>query len=267
MTRRDGFTLFEIVVVLALIGLVVGGIIMGRSLIKDATLMSVMTDVNRFKSAVGTFYDRYQQLPGDFSQATNYWPACTDVAGNTCNGDGNGEIYDWADEEIRAWQHLTLSGLLDGTYTGVWQSAGDRFARGVNMPPCPLIERCFYRIGSIMPPSNEMFHTSLEHFISVTAIANNGSWPYGHAVTPQQAYILDRKFDDTNAITGAIQTVQGVIATGSTGAGHCSHNGSDPMSGATGSYTTSNYGRVTDVRCRVMFNFRKSELQKQMVVQ
>jgi prepilin-type N-terminal cleavage/methylation domain-containing protein len=52
---RAGFTLIELSIVLTVIGLLIGGILMGRSLLHAAEVRSVYTDAQRYITAIGYF--------------------------------------------------------------------------------------------------------------------------------------------------------------------------------------------------------------------
>ena len=125
------FSLVELSIVLVVLGLLVGGVLSGRSLIRASELRSVTTDVNRYQAAVFAFRDKYFWLPGDIPNATSIWGAAdptpatcltTNSGGKaTCNGNGDGYIGDISGgyERHRFWQHLANAGLIEGTFTGV----------------------------------------------------------------------------------------------------------------------------------------------------
>jgi hypothetical protein len=69
------------------------------------------------------FYLEYSQIPGDMTNANDYWPGCN--SGTTsaqCNGNGNGTIeytHNSNDNEsTRYWQHLYLAGLINKNFDG-----------------------------------------------------------------------------------------------------------------------------------------------------
>ena len=61
----------------------VGGVLMGRNLIRNADLQAVVTDATRYRSAASQFQDKYLALPGDFNGATAMWGAA-DATLATC---------------------------------------------------------------------------------------------------------------------------------------------------------------------------------------
>jgi prepilin-type N-terminal cleavage/methylation domain-containing protein len=110
---KQGFTLIELSIVLVIIGLLVGGILVGTDLIKAAEIRSVISQTKALNTAVLTFRIKYDQLPGDFNQATSFWP-------NTYNGNGNGLIEANSDplplEAINEWHQLAQAGLIPGDF-------------------------------------------------------------------------------------------------------------------------------------------------------
>jgi prepilin-type N-terminal cleavage/methylation domain-containing protein len=74
-TARDqsAFSLVELSIVLVILGLLVGGVLMGQSLIRAAELRRVVTDYNKYTTAVQSFRDKYFALPGDMTNAQNFW--------------------------------------------------------------------------------------------------------------------------------------------------------------------------------------------------
>ncbi len=170
MSRR-GFTLVELAIVMVVIGLLVGAIVIGSTLIDNAKRASIVHDAERLRGAIVTFKQQYGYYPGDFPTATNFWganttPAACDTAGTTshqatsttltratCDGRGNGVIgMYWEDatlfpsavnidlrelrEKFTLWQHLANAGYLEGMYSGYSSSASsnDAISPGVNVP-------------------------------------------------------------------------------------------------------------------------------------
>lgn len=123
MTRRTqpGFTLIEIAIVLVVVGLLLGAIMKGQELVTSARVRSLIQQQESIKTAYLGFFDRYRQFPGDYADATANIPgvssAACGVAGRLGNGNGNGRIESTDGEHILAWEHLSKSGFMTGSYT------------------------------------------------------------------------------------------------------------------------------------------------------
>ena len=130
---NQGFTLVELSIVIIIIGFLIAGIAAGNSLIKQAAFSSIIREVGQFNIAVHTFKDRYGALPGDLTNARAYWP----LLNSNTNGNGNGLIDTWAGgETINAWAHLSVAGLLQGSYadTGGVECTADYNCPGSKYP-------------------------------------------------------------------------------------------------------------------------------------
>ena len=93
-SNRSGFTLIELSIVLVIIGLIVGGVLVGQDLIRAAGVRAQISQIEKFNTAVNTFYGKYQALPGDMNGTTatvnGFNTSGRDTGGGT--GDGNGLI-------------------------------------------------------------------------------------------------------------------------------------------------------------------------------
>src|SRR5436305_84684 len=92
--RQFGFTLIELAIVLVIIGLVVGGVLVGRDLIATSQLRATMTQVEKYNTAVKTFRTKYNALPGDMkaADAANFGLFQLAESPAFSKGDGNGLI-------------------------------------------------------------------------------------------------------------------------------------------------------------------------------
>ena len=102
--QLHAFSLVELSIVLVILGLLVGGILGGQSLIRAAELRSVAVDKDKFTTAINAFRVKYSAIPGDMTNATDYWGTfSTDnitcaydlhPGTQTCNGNGNAKVGD-----------------------------------------------------------------------------------------------------------------------------------------------------------------------------
>ena len=219
---KNAFSLVELSIVLVVIGLIAGGILSTKHLIRNAEVNSTLTQFETYKVAVKTFKARYKALPGDMYNAQSVWGAAGSCPGTnltpstdktTCNGNGDGKIMDsWGAntyyEIFRAWQHLANAGLIEGTYTGVYGSTGNvvHSVGGLNVPATKITGGAF-QIGSIaaysLDPNNFPLPATNMFWLGAEV---TGSLPYGILFSPKEANGIDSKIDDGIPSTGKVRT-------------------------------------------------------------
>jgi prepilin-type N-terminal cleavage/methylation domain-containing protein len=210
--KNKGFTLIELSIVLIIVGLIVSGILAGEQLVKGAKLKHIMTDFRQFNTAIASFKNTYGQLPGDFNNAKAIWPVeCTDQVNAACNGTGNGMIRTETGpnnmERIRAWQHLSLAGLIEGEWPGYNAALWTAMTAATN--PSGPDSGTLYDVvwdGNALWGSNR--NQNFINFGFITAATSPG----GGALTGLQIYSIDKKLDDGFAQTGMITAKDGVPA-------------------------------------------------------
>ncbi len=211
--RKQGFTLIELSIVLVIIGLIVGGVMVGKDLIKSAEIRSVITDMDTYKTAYNTFKLKYNCIPGDCPNATDYFgvqdptPAicqATESMGTlTCDGNGNG-IIDIQYEYFRVWQQLAIAGLIRGKYTGATASGvGQAHILGVNAPNT-AISGVGFGVFYFTTIGGTYLYKGNYGNIFVLGKTRIDSFPYNGAFTPAEALAIDQKIDDSKPATGFI---------------------------------------------------------------
>jgi|GEM_PF-7046659 len=71
--KHHGFTLLELAIVMAIIGLIAGGVVVGANMIEAAENRSLISDVEKYRTVVHTFKEKYGKFPGDLHNATRFW--------------------------------------------------------------------------------------------------------------------------------------------------------------------------------------------------
>ncbi|NGZ96207.1 MAG: hypothetical protein CV089_08785 [Nitrospira sp. WS110] len=259
--NRHGFTLVELSVVLVIIGLIVGGVLVGRDLIRAAELRSILTDKEKFVTAVYAFQTKYDAFPGDMANAQTYWGAaanCTSAQTTvaTCNGDGDGFIERGygsgtvGNETFLFWKHLANAELIAGNYTGVTDGTQDYSTTKNNVPSGKIAGSLWYaqNWGTISGDPwafNGDYGTGFEY---------GSPWPneppWRPIIGSGEMLAIDSKIDDGKPGTGLLMvTLAGTSCTAKA-------NGvstSTPSDNLTAVYRTTATGNVCALRFTKLF--------------
>lgn len=188
---QQGFTLVEIAIVLVIIGLLLGGVLKGQELITGARVRNLISQQDGIKAAFFGFQDRYRALPGDYAAAQ------ANISASNGNGNGNGRIEDNAagpnnpiqHEEILAWNHLTMAGFMNGSYTMASSSVSVPEADNTPVNPYSVFVQIIYDnaygIGGSSPDKHNL--------------------KTGGQVPVEIIAEVDRKVDDGRPDTGAFR--------------------------------------------------------------
>ncbi len=218
------FSLIELSIVLVILGLLTGGVLAGQSLIRAAELRSVITEAEQHQNSVRAFRDKYNALPGDMPDATNYWGSAGGTGANNtcflaqtassqavCNGNDDrfimGSSLDLYAERFSAWKHLSNAGIVQGNYSGRSTGAIGTYTQtvGTNVPAA-RIQNGFWDIASI-PSGDDIVHYSASTVFPAHAIGIYGNTANCGVMTPDQAWNIDTKLDDGSPVYGNIVTI------------------------------------------------------------
>jgi len=191
---ESGFTLIEIVIVLVILGLLMGGVLKGQELITSARVRSLTALMEGAKAAYYGFQDRYRSLPGDYVYADKLLRC----PGGTClRGNGDGVIERSAtpsagsepNESMLVWTHLTAAGMLNGSYHMI---AGETMPSDTNTPKNPF---------------NVYLQIAYDNRYSdrATTPPNRHNLKTGSLLPVEIAAEVDRKSDDGNGISGSFR--------------------------------------------------------------
>lgn len=208
-TAIAGFTLVELAIVMVIIGLLIGGILQGNELIRNARVNRTISDSTGFVAAIYAYKDKYNALPGDHRNALTQLAGCT-TASFCANGDGNiviaapdygTDIYiarsilgtsGVAMEATQLWKHLALADLV----TGVNPNADPANPAWGDTHPAASIGGGY-----------EIYYdaqTNVAGNVTILRISKHGivAGPWENLATPKIAAMIDRKMDDGMPNTG-----------------------------------------------------------------
>ncbi len=181
--KQKGFTLIEIAIVLLIIGMLLGGIMKGQSMINSARVRAIANDLTGIEAAWISFQDRYRSLPGDFSRAS------THLITGAVDGNANAIVESGA-EAGAVWQHLASAGFISGNFDGApVASLNDGVCAATTCPGNPY--NGFYKIGN---SNNALNQANASHELTT-----------GGNIPVEVMYELDLKMDDGVAGTGRLR--------------------------------------------------------------
>ncbi len=213
----------ELSIVLVCLGLVAGTIMTSQSLIRASALRGIVKDIERFRTATLTFSEKYSAMPGDMSNATEFWGIAGGGTGNdatcfdtesvdekTCNGNGDGIVGTLVHEEFRYWQHLANAGLIAGKYTGKrGPGSVNHTIIGENCPAA-RIDGAGYSITTLGDPVTfaPTFFGAIEDYQNMIQVGTqNGVNRTGKPfLTPEEAWSIDTKTDDGKPSFGIVRS-------------------------------------------------------------
>lgn len=202
-SAEGGFTLVELSIVLVIIGLIVGAVLVGQDLIRAAETRAIITQIERYNTAVNTFTLKYGILAGDAAIPGDD----SDIVQG--NNDGllseDNDTVEAAPTKITGeipvfWQQLSYAGFIDGSFSG--ESTNTVLSSGTvatgttsNFPATKSNRGGIIAYG--MPDGMNYYHIGLKnHDGSEIKTFDN--------LRPEEAFNIDKKVDDANPITGSV---------------------------------------------------------------
>lgn len=221
--NNKGFSLTELSVVLVIIALLLAAVLKGQTLVEEAKMQAIVSEVAKQKVAIISFYNKYDDYPGDFAEAVLHWGGAT-----TKDGDDDGKI-EFVNtlgtpvyEGYRAWQHLAYAKMTDTPYVGTATTSAAVPATDI---PASRLSNSGYFLDYSSSATNYDHATSgaygfLNKNVMVLGIpvATSASPVLVNGIlTPSQAMNIDSKMDDGVPTTGNVRGADGNAST----AGDC----------------------------------------------
>lgn len=223
---RGGFTLIELSVVLVIIGLLIGGVLVGRDLIKASEIRSQITQIEKFNAATNTFRIKYNALPGDIKESEAYgfglFRVSCSYVGYYGYGDNNGIITagsgatmspstrtNLSAEPFLFFRQLTDASLIEGKYgmglncgaeSGVIPASGV----GAFLPAAKIGTNAYIEANSPGDRQNYFILTTINGFIGAAGVAAGAN-----PITANEAYQIDLKTDNGLPDSGKIIAIDG----------------------------------------------------------
>ncbi len=209
-SHKQGFTLIELAVVLVVIGLLMGGVLVGRGIIMTARIVDYMRKFSQYEVAIVNFKSIYGTVPGDSNLFTPPGDANgrhNSILGGTpisCHPTVTDAHHS---EASHAWAHLSQAELLEGNFTySSYIGCGGSY-ESIN-PPHPEVApalkegRGSEKVGS----DTYNFYYTVAYYAVTGALNFPDSKIYSHyfffTLPLEETRALDKKVDDGGFITG-----------------------------------------------------------------
>ncbi len=210
--KEQGFSLVELGIVMLIIGVLAAGVLKGREVIDSSRVAASVSQIKEIDQAFSQFWDKYQSVPGDMINPTVRLANCVGVCAQA--GDGNNRLSDRPQilddltrEDTVFWAHLSASGFFTETSPNP-----STLEIGVSNPEFPIngSVRVGYHPGSFLVASTDPAPSVAlpGHYLCTAMSPAVGSGqPSGLALTPSQAYRVDKKLDDGMPNSGSARAL------------------------------------------------------------
>ena len=197
--KKSGFTLVELSIVIVIIGLLIGGVLVGQSLIESASVNAQIKQVAEYEIAARNFFNKFKKFPAD-SNLFN-------VRGSNNNDYTNGtncSAHSYF-EPINFFPDLTKSQMIKENYVFT-SSNSTQIGEGYELPKAKIGK------GGISVSStiggNYFFHLGVA--TSIVANTNYGlGSTHGGIMSPTSAQAIDQKIDDGSFNSGMVAVSSG----------------------------------------------------------
>ncbi len=210
--NNSAFSLLEISLSLLMLGLIVGAVTVGQTIIESGKISNQVLQIQKYSSAINNFVDKYEYKPGDFPNAVEILGASTDGNGDNSVGtfittySGADIFQDGSDvnsELSGAFQHLSLANFVAIGFDG----STDTWRGNVNFPELQLGEgllvyHTFPKIFELQQTSATDLDSSDYFYLGVGYNPSGVASDMSYKLNPSEAEKIDRKIDDGLPLTG-----------------------------------------------------------------
>jgi prepilin-type N-terminal cleavage/methylation domain-containing protein len=207
--QYQGFTLVELSIVLIIIGLIISGVLAGKSLIKSSQINAVIKEYNSFNLAINSFYIKYDGIPGDFDEAVEYRIGSDNGNGDWIIGNTNSSNHNHIGELPDFWEHLSKAKMIHGLYSG----HDEMFSQSNLDAALPKSKydglywgtyRSHFNASYVQAGSTQGVNKYFTNYY-LLGVTSGTNYTTKYGFTPLDVFAIDTKADDGLPFTGTIQ--------------------------------------------------------------
>ncbi len=218
--HKHGVMMAEIAIGLVVIGLIAGGILTGREIATMSQVHAQIAQITRFDEAVSNFYEKFDALPGDILSASAEREGLPSGDGTPAHSDGDGKIspcntgWQWhlGCETALFWAQLSAEDFIKDNFTADSRLEDERLQEvGVMdpyLPKSPLDDNIYITVwnSSADQPSPEprLLYGNYYEITKIHGVEGGKLKDDINALTPAQAYAIDKKMDDGYPLSGRV---------------------------------------------------------------
>jgi len=190
--------------VLVIIGLLIGGILVGQSMIESSKINKTVSELRQYEILAKQFKDVYHYFPGDVSNSDGKFGS------GVSNGNQDGTVRYGHLEMPGSWEQLNRAGFVDTAYDGSSVNGVGGVKIGVNVPATPLDKKKTAFIFESHHTANSVWNVAeyTRTWIQIVAAPTafgGASYPTDYAaMTTARAMAMDEKMDDGKPATGKL---------------------------------------------------------------
>jgi len=214
--KKLGFTLVELSIVLVVIGLLIGGILVGQSMIETANITAQIRQLQQMDIAIANFKNKYKYMPGDCPFLGVAGDGDRKLENTLSNGGAGSSAGSYTYEVSNFWKHLQYDNFLSKEYAPFSNDASAGVRADTHLPRAKIGKNK----AAIMPLVVDVYPTrSPAYYLCGFENTPAGGTHYNANVqavlTGAQALSMDQKIDDGIAGSTNLLTYYNSIAASS----------------------------------------------------
>ncbi len=192
--KTKGFTLIELILIVILISAGMSFFVKININEEHNNIKNLSSQLKKYDNSISAFYIKYGSLPGDIKKTD-----VLNLSKNNTDGNENHIIEDLSQQRLRFEDNLKLNKEVASFWIHLYNSK----LLETEIKSLPFIDFSKSSIVAFSDIGENYYH------LSVKNIEDNGEITTMNSFTPNQAFLIDRKIDDSLPFSGKIRVYGG----------------------------------------------------------